>query len=283
MSEKIVITTDSTADLGKRELDKYNIKVVPLHVTFGDKDYKDSVDIDTNKLYELVDEYNSLPKTQAVSPGEFVNFFKPLLDEGNKIVHISIGSTISGSYQSAVIAKDMLETDDIYVIDSKNLSSGIGLLVLKASRFKEDGLSAKIIYEKVNDLVPKVSSQFVIRTMEYLHKGGRATGLQAFVGSILNIKPIIKVNDGILDVYQKSIGKMTRALDIMINDLIALKDKIDLEFVYITHSLADKSFDYMKEKILKEINPKHLIEGNAGCVISSHCGKGTIGVLYILK
>ncbi len=280
---KIIISTDSTADLGINELKEYDIKVIPLYVRFDNDVYKDGVDINTNKLYELVDKYNALPKTQAITPGDFVEFFKQYLDKGKQIIHISIGSKISASYQSAMIAKDLLNTNDIYVIDSENLSSGIALLALKASSFRKKGLSAKMIYEKVVELVPKVRCQFAIRTLDYLHKGGRASGLSAFVGSVLSIKPIIQVNDGRLDVYKKSVGKMSRALDIMINDLIKLKEDVDLEFIYITHSLADKSFDYMKEKILNELTPTNLIEGHAGCVISSHCGKGTIGVLYITK
>lgn len=280
---KIVISTDSTADLGINELKEYDIKVIPLYVRFNDDVYKDGVDIDTNKLYELVDEYDTLPKTQAIAPGDFVKFFKKYLDQGKEIIHISIGSKISASYQSAMIAKDLLNTNDIYIIDSENLSSGIGLLALKASTFRKKGLSAKMISEKIIELVPKVRSQFAIRTLDYLHKGGRASGLAAFVGSVLSIKPIIKVQDGKLDVYKKSIGKMSRALDIMIDDLIKIKEDVDLEFIYLTHSLADKSFIYMKDKILKELTPTNLIEGYAGCVISSHCGKGTIGVLYITK
>lgn len=278
---KVIITTDSTADLSQDILNNRGIQTIPLYVRFGDETYKDGVEIQTELLYEKVSELGYLPKTQAASPGDFEVFFKKYLDLGYDIVHISIGSKISATYQSAVIAKDLLEAENIYIVDSKNLSSGIGLLVLKASDLKEQGLSASEIYNSINKLVPQVSSQFAIKTLDYLHKGGRASGLTAFVGSVLQIKPIIKVIDGKLEVYKKSVGKMKRALDLMIDDLVKVKEKIDKHYVFITHSIADDSFNYIKEQLTDKIEVKQIIEGHAGCVISSHCGKGTIGILYI--
>lgn len=278
---KVIITTDSTADLSQDILNNRGIQTIPLYVRFGDETYKDGVEIQTELLYEKVSELGYLPKTQAASPGDFEVFFKKYLDLGYDIVHISIGSKISATYQSAVIAKDLLEAENIYIVDSKNLSSGIGLLVLKASDLKEQGQSASEIYNSINKLVPQVSSQFAIKTLDYLHKGGRASGLTAFVGSVLQIKPIIKVIDGKLEVYKKSVGKMKRALDLMIDDLVKVKEKIDKNYVFITHSIADDSFNYIKEQLTDKIEVKQIIEGHAGCVISSHCGKGTIGILYI--
>lgn len=280
---KVLITTDSTADLSPEILESRNIKMVPLYVRFNDESYKDSIDITTLELYKKVEDYGFLPKTQAASPGDFEIFFKKYLDEGYKIVHISIGSKISATHKSALLAIDLLETKDVYVIDSANLSSGIGLLVLKASDLKDQGLSAEEINEEILKLVPKVSSQFAIKTLDYLHKGGRASGLSAFVGSVLRIKPIIQVNDGKLDVYKKSVGKMSKALDVMIDDLVNLNGEIDDNYVFITHSLAPDSFEYIKNRLEKEVKVKHILEGHAGCVISSHCGEGTIGILYIKR
>lgn len=280
---KVLITTDSTADLSPEILESRNIKMVPLYVRFNDESYKDSIDITTLELYKKVEDYGFLPKTQAASPGDFEIFFKKYLDEGYKIVHISIGSKLSATYKSALLAIDLLETKDVYVIDSANLSSGIGLLVLKASDLKDQGLSAEEINEEILKLVPKVSSQFAIKTLDYLHKGGRASGLSAFVGSVLRIKPIIQVNDGKLDVYKKSVGKMSKALDVMIDDLVNLNGEIDDNYVFITHSLAPDSFEYIKNRLEKEVKVKHILEGHAGCVISSHCGEGTIGILYIKR
>lgn len=282
---KVIITTDSTADLSQAMLDQYQIKTVPLYVRFEEEFYKDGVDITTPELYKKVSELGYLPKTAAVSPGDFVDFFEPFLKEGYKIVHISIGASISGTYQSALLAKDLLETEDIFIINSDNLSSGIALLVLKATTFRDQGLDAKEIYEKTLALVPLVRSQFGIKTLDYLHKGGRASGLSALIGGVLKVRPIIQVRDGKLDVYKKPMGKMSRGLDIMLTDFFneVDKDNIDLDFVMITHSLASSSYDYMQGKVLEKIQPKNLIESHAGCVISSHCGEGTIGILYIVK
>lgn len=281
--KKIIISTDSTADLSPELLEAYNIKTIPLYVRFGDDVYLDGVNITTEKLYELVDELGYLPKTQAVSPGNFETFFKGFIDEGYQVVHISIGAKISATYQAAKLAVDMLETNDVFVVDSQNLSSGIALLALKASDMRKEGLEAKEIFERIQALTPKVRSQFAIKTLDYLHKGGRASGVSAFVGGILQVKPIIKVQDGKLDVYKKSMGKMSKALDIMIEDLLNLGENVDMDYIFITHSMAKNSYDYIKEQLEGKIAPKNLLEGKAGCVISSHCGAGTVGILYIEK
>lgn len=281
--KKIIITTDSTADLSKDLTEKLNVKVIPLYVRFADEIYKDGIDITTEELYKKVSETNIMPKTTAVSPGDFVNFFEPLLNEGYEIVHIGISSKLSGTYQSALIAKDLLETEDLYIVDSLNLSSGIGLLVLKAVDFVKKGLSAKQIKEELVKIVPNVRSQFVIKTLDYLHKGGRASGLAALVGTMLKIRPIIQVRDGGMDVYKKPMGRLKRGMDIMMEDLFSLKDNLDYDYVMVTHSINNEGAKYMINKINSELKFKQVIESSAGCVISSHCGEGTIGVLYIIK
>lgn len=281
MKTNVVIMTDSTADLDHRLLKEYEIYSIPLYVRFGDEIFRDGIDIHTPELYEKVQQKKSLPQTAAPSPGDFYEKFKPLMDDQKDIVYIGIGSSISATLQSARVAALEFPENRIFIIDSKNLSSGIALLVLKAKDLRDQGLSAKDIYEKVSDLVPKVRSQFAIQTLDYLYKGGRATGLQALMGSMLRIKPIIKVVDGKLGVYKKAIGKMSRALDMMLEDYLGLDQKVDLDYVMITHSLADKHAVYMMDIVKEKLNPTHLIESHAGCVISSHCGEGTIGILYI--
>jgi DegV family protein with EDD domain len=275
--------TDSTCDLTKSLIESRGIHVAPLYVNFGDLSYRDGVDLTTEELYAKVDELGFLPKSAAVSPGDFVNEFTPFIEQGYDIVCITIGSKLSGTYQSALIAKDMVDESRIHVVDSNNLSSGVGLVVLKGCDLRDQGLSALDIKKQLDEITPRVRSQFAIQTMDYLYKGGRCSALSAFLGGVLAIKPIIQVNDGKLDVYKKAIGKMTRALDYMLEDYAALYDKIDPDYVMITHSLADKSAVYMKEKVAEIGMPKNLYETFAGCVISTHCGKGTIGILYILK
>lgn len=281
---KVVIMADSTSDLTQSLIQTRDIKIIPLYVNFGEQSYKDGTDITTEELYKKVDELGYLPKSSAISPGDFMMAFEPYIEQGYDIVLLTIGSKLSGTYQAALVANDTVEANRVHIIDTNNLSSGGGLLVLKACDLRDQGLSASDIKQAVDQITPRVRSQFAIQTMDYLYKGGRCSALSMFLGSVLAIKPIIQVNDGKLDVYKKSVGKMTRALDIMLEDYFNLFDQIDKDYVMITHSLADKSAEYMKSKIVeKGLVPNQLLETQAGCVISTHCGKGTIGILYILK
>ena len=283
MKHKVLIMTDSTSDLPKKLIDQRHIVSVPLYVNFSDEIYRDGIDLTTEELYKKVEEKGVLPTTSAVSPGDFIKVFQKYVNLGYDIIYIGIGSKLSGTFQSAVIAKDEVEPQKIHLIDSLNLSSGIGLLVLKACDFRDQGLNALDIKDKVEKLVPLVRSQFAISTLDYLHKGGRASGTAKLMGTILGIKPIIKVVDGKLDVYKKPAGKMSRALDIMLTDFFNEIDNLDLDYVFITHSLANRQAVYMMDKVKEKVNVKHLIEGQAGCVIGTHCGAGTIGILYIVN
>lgn len=280
---KVIILTDSTADLSKEMLEKYDIHSIPLYVRFGDEEYLDGVDITTPELYKKVAELNELPKTAAVSPGDFMKFFKKYLNNDTEILYIGIGKEISATHQNAVIAASEFPKEKIHIVNSDNLSSGIALLALKASTYRSQGLSGLEIKEKIENLVPKVRSQFAILTLDYLYKGGRLSALGALFGSMLRVKPIIKVTDGVMDVYKKSFGKFSKALDLMLEEYKEQIDEIDDEFVMITHSIAPKQAVYMIDYVKSVSNPKNIIESNAGCVISSHCGEGTIGILYIMK
>lgn len=280
---KVAIITDSTCDLSKEIIESRNIKVLPLYVRFGEDTYRDGIDITTDRLYELVEQKNEIPKTSAVSPGDFIEAFEPLIKDGYDIIYTGIGSSLSGTFQSAHIASLEFPENRIYLVDSKNLSTGIGLLVLKACDLRDRGLSASDIKDRLLAIVPKVRSQFAIKTLDYLHKGGRASGTAKLLGTMLRIKPIIQVRDGKMDVYTKTMGKMSRALDVMLTDYINLGEQIDLDYVMITHSQAGKHVDYMSEIVNQKLKPNKLFVTEAGCVISSHCGPGTIGILYIVK
>lgn len=280
---QVKIITDSTADLSQELIDKFDIVTLPLNVVFKDESFEDGVDITTEQLYKRVALTNELPKTAAISPGRFQIEFSKWIDAGYDVLYIGIGSKISGTIQNAHIAKMDLEDDRVYIIDSLNLSSGIALLVLKAKDLRDKGLSAKEIYEEVTKLVPLVRSQFAIKVLDYLHKGGRASGTAALVGKFLRIRPIIKVTDGVLDIYKKPMGTMNKAVTIMLDDYLVQKDNIDLEYVMITHSLADTQVKLMEDYVNENLKPENLIISNAGCVISSHCGEGTVGILYIVK
>ncbi len=281
--DKIKLISDSTCDLSKDLLIKHDIEIVSLYVNFNEEAYKDLVDIDTPKMYELVDKHGILPKTSAASPGDFLNVFEKYLSEGYKIIYLGIGSKFSATYISANSAKTMLESDDIYIIDSMNLSSGTGLLLLKAAKYIKQGLPVQEVVKKLKNLVPKVRSQFVIDTLDYLYKGGRVSTLSALMGGMLRIKPIIKVREGEMVVGKKARGNIRKGIDLLIHEFISNREYIDNEFVMSTHSLAHDSYLYIEDKLKDQTEIENLIETDAGCVISSHCGKGTIGILYIMK
>jgi DegV family protein with EDD domain len=279
---KIKLVSDSTCDLSKSLLEQHQISIIPLYVNFKEDSYLDGVTLTVPEMYKKVDELGFLPKTSAASPGSFVEIFEKYLEEGYEILYIGIGAKFSGTFQSAYSAKQLVASDKIHLIDSENLSSGSGLLVLKAAKFIEAGDDVETIIKKIKILIPKVRTQFVINTMEYLYKGGRCSGIAAIAGTLLKIKPIIKVVDGGMIVGKKPRGKIEIAIDVLIEEVISLKDDIDPEFMMITHSMASNSAQYIKSK-LKAISINNLYETDAGCVISSHCGQGCIGILYILK
>ncbi|MEC9485249.1 MAG: DegV family protein [Candidatus Izemoplasma sp.] len=279
----IKLISDSTCDLSSNIIKKRNIEIIPMHVSFGDERYLDGVNITVDTLYQKVEETGDLPKSAAISPGEFEEVFKRFLDEGYQILYLGIGAQFSGTFQSANLAKTLLESEDIYLVDSANLSSGIGLLLLKASDMIEEGLNIDEIVASLEATVPKVRSQFVIDTLEYLYKGGRLNALSNFMGNMLRLHPLIKVVDGKMIVGKKISGAMRKAVRYMVNETISNQDKIESDYIMITHSKAEKNADYIRQNVVNNMSVNNLLETKAGCTISTHCGAGTIGILYIEK
>ena len=280
--KKIGIITDCTSDLTKEMYEKYNIEVLPLYVVMKGKTYQDGIDITTEEMYKLVDKYNELPKTSNVSPAKWEEYFNYYLEKYDSIIYYGIGGDLSGTYQNAKIASLEFDSERVFIGDSKNLSTGIGLLVLKAAKYRDEGYSAKEIFEKVNELVPRVRTQFAINTLKYLHMGGRCSGVSKILGSALKLKPIIKVVDGKLEVSKKPIGYV-RALRTMLDNAYEDLDNMDLDHVFVTHTVADSDAKYLKEELSKVIPSDCLRETNASGVIATHCGPRTIGILYLVK
>lgn len=279
---KVKIITDSTSDLTTEILKKSDISVVPLYVNFNDESFIDGVNITTKELYEKVEKYGCLPKTAAGSPADFYKVFKKFIDEDMDIVFIGLSSKLSSHLQSAILAANDFPEGRIHIIDSLNLSSAIGLLVLKAVDFKNQGLPAAEIALKVRQLVPKVKTEFIIDTLDYLYKGGRCSALQSLVGGMLKIRPVVKVVDGSMVPAQKLMGKRDKALNTMLANVIKEKENIDPARIMVTHSLSDDA-EYLKSELKKNLDVNEVIITEAGCVISSHCGPNTIGILYIEK
>ncbi len=280
--KKVLITRDSTSDLPPELVEKLNIKTIPLVVTLGDKAYQDGVDITPEDIYKYHDEHGILPKTSAANVDDMINFFEPFVKEGYEIVHFTISSSMSSTYQNSCIAAD--EFEGIYVVDSQNLSTGEGLLVLKACEWAAEGLSAKEIYDKVNELIPRVDASFVIDSLEYLHKGGRCSALAALGANLLKLKPCIEVQGGSMGVSKKYRGKYGETLKQYVADRLTDYLDIDLSRVFVTHAGCDEEIVNQVVEQVKATAPfSELIISRAGCTVSAHCGRNTLGVLYIRK
>ncbi len=283
---KVMLVSDSAMDMPAHYIKEHQIKIVPFYISFGDKTYRDGVDITTKELYEKVEELKQLPKTGAISPAEWKRVFDSFVNQGYDVLCMTIGSKLSSSFQNAYLASLEYEVGRVEVVDTKALSSSISILMLKAIDLRREGKTATEIKQALQFLIPKVHTQFVIPTLDYLYKGGRCSAMSKVFGSMLAIKPQIKMIDGALELYKKSVGKMSRAVDGMLDDFfkMAKEGKVDLEYVFITHTMGQRMHDYMKEKVVESGLPiKNLLEGHAGSVISSHCGPGTIAILYLEK
>lgn len=282
----IRIITDSTCDLSKELIEKYNIRVIPLHVSFpgDDTEYLDGVNINSEQLYDLATKLNVLPKTGAVNVVEFIKVFEEELAKGNEIFYVGIGSGLSSSYNNACIAREQFPDSKIVVLDGQNLSTGTGLIVIKAARLAKEGKSLEEIKEICEKAVPLVSAKFCIDRLDYLYKGGRCSGMAMIAAHALKIHPIAKVINNKLVVYKKPRGKYENAVEVQIDEFMHDLDNIDKSCVFITHS---GRMDGIEKQIYDKISPyldkENLFITEAGCTISSHCGPKTIGILYILK
>lgn len=279
---KVKVFSDSTCDLSPDLIEKHQIGIVPLYVLFNDETYRDGIDVTTPDLYKKVEEIGSLPKTAAPSPGDFFLAFKPYIDAGEDIIYIGISSEFSVTVNNARLAAQEFPEGRIEVVDSRNLSTGIGLLVMRAVDFAAEGLDIHAIAEKVRDLVPKVETEFIIDTLDYLHKGGRCNGLTLLVGSMLKIRPSIKVVDGKMVPAQKFRGSRQKALKGLLDTVLVQKAQISPERIFVTHSISDDA-PFLRNQLLKRTDAQEVVITQAGCVISSHCGINTIGILFIKK
>ena len=282
MSLNTVITSDSTTDLSRELRERYNVSVMPLKITLGDKTYTDGVDITPDDIYAHHDKTGELPKTAATNVGDCLEFFKPFTDAGKTVIHFTISSEMSSTYNNACLAAE--ELGNVYVIDTKNLSTGGGLLVVAAAEMLNSGLSAKETVEKTRALAPCVDASFVIDSLEYLYKGGRCSALAMFGANLLKLKPCIQVKDGKMDVAKKYRGKFSEVLKQYVKDKISDYSDIELDRVFITHAGCDPELvNEIVELVRKEVPFKEVFMTRAGCTVSSHCGANTLGVLFIRK
>lgn len=278
---KIRITSDSTCDLSSEQIEKYNIGIFSLTVILGDKFYRDG-EISPNDIFDYVKKTGILPKTTAGSPEEYSTFFAENLQGYDALIHINISSKASSSYSSACTAAEEFN-GKIYVIDSKALSSGQGLLVLKACRLAAEGKSATEIVQIINDLRPKVNTSFIPDALDYLHKGGRCS-LAALIGAkVLKLHPLICENSsGQLIAKKKYMGGMSRCIRAYAEDLKEQYPDYDKTICFITHSSADRELvDLAKQLVQEHFEFDEISETFAGSIVTSHCGRNTLGILFI--
>lgn len=280
---KVKIFGDSTCDLPKELLKRFDIEVNPLPVFIGDRQCKDGVDATPQEIYDYYEKTGKMCRTSAPNANDFMELWKPWIDQGYDIIHFHISSDISGTYNSARIAAE--ELGHAYPIDTRVLSTGIALLMLEACDLRDEGKSAPEIVEIIEQRKEKYQTSFLVDVIEYLWKGGRCNSVAALGANILKLKPRIDLVDGKMISTKKYRGKTEKCFASYADDLLKGRDDIKTDRIFITHSGIDqKIIDLMISKI-KEHQPdvKEIFVTRAGCTISCHCGPGTLGILYMYK
>lgn len=282
MNKKVIIASDSTCDLSPELIERYQVKIMPLTVTLDGNQYKDGIDIDPEAIYKHYEEKGELPKTAAPNITELSNFFGELTAGGNAVVYFTISAEMSSSYNNARLAAKNFE--DVYVVDTRNLSTGGGLLVVSAAEMAAEGKSAQDIAKECTELTKRVDTSFVIDDLEFLHKGGRCSAVAALGGLLLQLKPCIIVKDGKMGVGKKYRGRFSRSLGKYVEDKVGDTSNIDTTRIFVTHAGCDEAlYTECVEKVKALAPSAEVLVTRAGCTISSHCGRNTLGVLFIRK
>lgn len=279
---KIQIITDSMIDVPKNIVEKHNIIVMPLTIIFGDKEYRDGVDLTNAQFYEKLSQTEELPKTSQISPNTFMQVFEKALGEGKEVLCINGSSRASGTHQSAIIAKNSLESDKIQVFDTMGLSFGGGMFVYEAAEMAEDGKSLGEIMDRLNKIKLKVDHIFTVDTLEYLKKGGRLNPMKATIATMLNIKPILTVAEGLVEPLDKVRGSK-KVVGKMIELAKQRGNNFENKVVGISHAICPEALAVLKEQVLKELNPKEVVVTEIGCTIGTHAGPGTLAIFYITE
>ena len=275
---KICISCESTCDIPVEMQKQFDIRIIPFTVLLGEKSGLDG-DITPDKIFKYVDKTGILPKTSAVNEYQFQEYFENLKKEYDAIIHFSLSSGISSACENAKKVAALME--DVYIIDSKSLSTGIALQAIYARKLANKGLSPKEIVEKCLARVPFVQASFILDTVEYLYKGGRCSGLTRFAAALFRIKPQILVTDGKMHPGKKYRGKIGSLMEKYCADTLEEFNTPDLSIAFVTHTVADEQMVSAAKKALKEKGFKTIYETTAGATITSHCGPKTLGILYI--
>lgn len=279
---KIKISSDSTTDLSPELRERYNITISPLTVVMDDKVYVDGVEAQPDDLYAYAERTGKLAKTAATSIGDHIDFFNKMTADGSALIHFTISSSMSVNNHNAILAAE--EVPNVYIIDTQNLSTGGGLLVLAAADMVEAGKSPEEIVKAINELAPCVDASFVVDDLNYLHKGGRCSAVAALGANLLKLKPCIVVKGGAMGVEKKYRGNFASVLKTYTDERLADKDSIDTTRVFVTHAgCDDEVVNDIKAQVEAAMPWGEVFVTRAGCTVSAHCGRNTLGVLFIRK
>ncbi|MBR5021936.1 MAG: DegV family protein [Oscillospiraceae bacterium] len=279
---KIKIISDSTCDLPKELLEKYDIAIIPLTVVKNDEAFSDGITITTDEIFAHAAAGGSLCSTAALGVVDYQEKFAEFADTYDAVVHINISSELSSSYQNASLAAE--EFDNVAVIDSRNLSTGQGLVVLKACELAETSTSLEELKEELNAFTPKVEASFLLDRLDYMVKGGRCTAVVALGANLLGLKPCIEVKDGKMGVVKKYRGNYAKSLASYIKDRLANRDDLDKKHLFITRTpVSDDCLKAVEDAVTEYADFENIYWTMAGCTVSCHCGPGTLGVLFVRK
>lgn len=276
------IITDSTCDINKIEEQLMGINVVPLKVLFGDKEYREGIDITMETFYKKLIETDKLPTTSQPAPDDFIKYYNEAKEAGDSIIVILIASKFSGTVQSATIAKDIVDYDDIHIIDSTTTITGLRILVEEATKLRDQNVEAKEIVDKLNGLKDRIVLLAMVDTLEYLHKGGRLSKSSAILGTLLKFKPILQVKDGVIGVLGKERGVNKGIAKVL--ELMDEVGEIDYDYpVYFGYTAEDDKGIMLKEKASEKYGLTNTNLYPVGCVVGTHAGPGASVVAYIKK
>ena len=276
------ITSDSTCDLSPEQLEKYNIRLLPLYVDMDGRTLRDGVDVKPDDIYAHVAAGGGLPKTAAVNMADYVRAFTELSAKNDFVIHVCISMDFSCCYQNAKLAA--ADFDNVYVVDSRNLSTGHGLVVLEAERMAREGMEPEAIVAAIEALTGRVEASFILDRLDYMKMGGRCSAVTLLGANLLRLRPCIEVRDGKMGVGKKYRGSFEKCLVQYITDKLSGRTDLELRRVFITHSgLPEQTVQKAVETVQRLQKFEEIDVTRAGCTVSSHCGPGTIGVLFIRK
>ena len=278
----IKITTDSTCDLSPALLEKYNISVLPLTVVKNGEAFKDRVDITPADIFNHVANGGELCSTTALNIGEYTEFFQKFSNKYDGIIHVNLGSGFSSCYQNASLAAE--DFPKVRTVDSKNLATGQGLIVLKACQLAQTCDDLDVIKAQLDAYTEKVEASFVLDQLQYMVKGGRCSMVAALGANLLNLKPCIEVKDGKMSVVKKYRGNYAKCLASYVKDRLADREDLDRGTLFVTNTpVEDACMDAVKAAVAEHANFENIYWTEAGCTVSCHCGPGTLGVLFVRK